>query len=196
MSKKLKIAILIVLLSALLGLAYFFARNPQRPLSFESHNPLKQGLSDKDFQELYAIHRDCFEEAKRKNLTLYFMKYEHMEKIFAAIKADQVISDSKRESEKSFANHINAFVAREGGEILGLYNCREEEQATHGSMMVFNVCVRKEKRGQGYGAQLMAHAVQQCARPGKAITLTVYKDDTKVVEFYKKLDFKIIANTK
>lgn len=165
-----------------------------RVLTFESHDPLSENTSEKDLKELFTMHQNCFAEAKRKNLTLYFMKFKGLDSILAARQADRVIAESNEDHEKGFGEMQNAFVMRDRGELIGYFNCREENEATHGSIMVFNVCVKKEKQGQGYGKELMKHSFKACMHPGKDLTLTVYKDDTKVVNFYKDLNFEIVNN--
>jgi len=163
-------------------------------LDFKNHDPLSQGLNKQDFNDIYAVYRDCFEETKRKNLVLYLMKHRGLNRKSAVAQANTLMSDWKDEAEKNFAHIRNAYLVRENGKLLGMYSCREEQPATHGAMMIFNVCVRKEKRGQGYGARIMAHAIENCPQAGEEITLTVYKEDTKVVDFYQDLDFEIIDN--
>lgn len=166
----------------------------ERTLTFENHNPMRADMNERDLRELFMMHKDCFADAKKENLRLYFMKYKSLDSVLAAQQADQVIANMKPEEEKSFGDMVNAFVMRDRGELIGFFNCREEDEVTHGSIMVFNVCVKKERRGRGYGKELMLHSFEKCIRPGKDLTLTVYRDDTKVVNFYKELGFEIVNN--
>ncbi len=189
-----KIAILFLILLASAGGAYFWTKAQRKSdLTFSNHNPLRSGMKDSDFKELMSIHQDCFDESRRQNLIRYFIKYQSLDKMLAERRANQAMQEAKEDAEERFAKTINAFVVREDNKLLGMFNCRYEDQVTAGSMMIFNVCVRKDKRGQGYGERIMAHAIEQCKKPAQDLTLMVYKDDTKVVNFYKNLNFKIIS---
>lgn len=193
--KKTHKIILVTFLTALaITAGVFLVTRSSRVLVFESHNPLRENLSNADLKKLFVMHEDCFAESRRENLRRYFMKYNGLDSTLAAKKADQVIESSSADQEKNFGDIVNAFVLRDKGELIGFFNCREDTEVTHGSIMVFNVCVRKDKRGQGYGEQLMRHSFETCIKPGKDFTLTVYKDHTKVVNFYKDLQFEIISN--
>lgn len=189
-----KIITSLLVLGVLAALVFWYLRSSTRVLVFESHDPLRQGLSEADFKELLQIHRDCFWDTKKEQLRLYFMKYDALDSPSATRKAQAILDKLSPDQEKDFGSLVNVYMMRDRGQIIGMFNCHEEDQVTNGSMMVFNVCVRKDKRGQGYGNELMLHALDKCARPGRDITLTVYKDDTKVVNFYKGLEFEIISD--
>ncbi len=191
--KRIQIGILLALVCIGILISQQFGEK-QRVLSFENHDPLHDNMSPTDLHELFTMHQDCFAEAKKVNLRLYLMKYKGLDSILAGRQADKVIASGQGDEEKNFGDMVNAFVMRDRGKLIGYFNCREENEATHGSIMVFNVCVRKDKRGQGYGKELMLHSFDKCTRPGKDLTLTVYKADTKVVDFYKDLGFEIVSS--
>ncbi len=194
MKKNIRVFLFFTASLGILGAALASYLKSQRVLSFESHDPLRKDLNDRDFKFLFQIHQDCFAKAKKDNLRRYFMKYESLDAGIASKKADYIIASSDKDREQNFGEMPNAFIMRDRGDLIGLFNCHEENEATHGSMMVFNVCVRKDKQGQGYGRELMKHAIEKCSHPSKELTLSVYKDDTKVVNFYKDLNFTIISN--
>ena len=166
-----------------------------RVISFEYHEPLSKDLSSSDFDTLFKFYEGCFEETKVQNLQRYLMKYKGLDAEHAKAFVHKTLSKTTLEDKKkSFGEMKNAFVMRDRGELIGLFECREETELTRGSIMVFNVCVREDRRGQGYGNELMYHSFKHCIKPGRDLTLTVYKDHEKVVNFYKDLGFKIISN--
>lgn len=195
MKKKLLIFIAFMFLGGVLWLFLPRIKTPlDRVLTFESHDPLGKDMSDADLKALFQMNEDCFKEMRRKNLTLFLQKYSGLDSVFAQKRADKLMENIAKDLPKDFASIDNAYVMRDRGQLIGYFSCKEENKLTHDSIMVFNVCVKKEKRGQGYGKELMLHSFKNCMKPGKDFTLLVSKDDTKVINFYKDLNFEIVSS--
>lgn len=177
-----------------LGLGGVYALWSKPKLEFAYYKTLAAELiSDADYRKLIEIHRDCFEETKRRNLLKYLTKYQ-AQSFNLDQKVNRMIEEGRLEQIETFHNTKNVYVTKLDSQIIGLFNCREEQEITDSSMMIFNVCLRTGMRGKGFGEQMMHHAHQNCRRDSRDITLTVYKDDEKVVNFYKKLNYSIVSN--
>lgn len=154
----------------------------------ENHASLSK-ISDSDLETIIDIHRDCFTETRIKNLSLYFSKYYDVPETVAKEEAKKLAQKDSSKERKFFRTLKNVGLMREKGTIIGMYNCEPEHLVTKGAMMVYNVCLRSDRRGQGLGKQLMHDAIDHCKKPGMKLALTVYQYDKKVINFYKRLEF-------
>ena len=109
-------------------------------------------------------------------------------------KANLEVESNRTQQKQLFRNTKNVYVFRDQNEIIGMLNCRPEDKITLNSIMIFNVCLKKDRQRQGFGKQLMQVAINKCSQDDKDLTLTVYKDDSYVIKFYKKLNFEIISD--
>ncbi|MBI2603434.1 MAG: GNAT family N-acetyltransferase [Deltaproteobacteria bacterium] len=184
----------LVLVITLCSLVAYYFRGPS--LQYDFYSSLDKEISDGDYHTVLAIHRDCFDESRKKNLVRYFQKYGGDDLATAQVRSESFQANYSKEQLKSFRNTVNVYVVREKQDIIGLFNCREETELTNHSMMVFNVCLKPSKRRKGLGPLMMKEAIEKCPQPGQDFTLLVYKDDTYVVDFYKKLNFEIISDLK
>ena len=107
-----------------------------------------------------------------------------------------MVNSEKEDLRESFQDTDNPSVLMWNNTPIGLYSCREDNDLTDSSIMIFNVCLTASKRGKGIGKLLMLDAVKHCKKPGQDLTLLVYKDDTDVIALYKKLGFKHIEPSK
>lgn len=187
---KSKIVIGILIIAAIADAIYFWPFSASVPtLHFESHADLTQ-LSTNEFNALLEIHRGCFEETRRKQLALFFARQSGKSPLLEKARADTAIANSRLTYRDDLRKTKNVFIAKdEDGGPIGLFNCREDNEITDHSVMVFNVCLKKDMRGKGLGNVLMHHAIEHCRQPGRDLSLTVYQDDAYVLDFYRKLNF-------
>ena len=169
------------------------------PLDFTSRPNLgKDMISESDFVRLVELHNECFDPDKRKHLKDYLLtvKYPHANQQISDLVGRRV-EDYVRQGHESKLEYMreteNVTWVSKNKEMLGLYNCRTDEDVTRGSVMIFNVCVAKKARGQGIGTALMNHAIANCKKPGQDLTLTVYTDNQPAIHLYKKLKFQIVS---
>lgn len=182
-------------ITALAALGYYvFLRGPE--LIYDVHRTLEEGISDPDYHTVLRIHRDCFDEQRRKNLIRFYQKYGGDDLYTAKAKSEGFLANYSKEQVSNFRKTQNIYIVSEKQEIIGLFNCREENEVTKGSIMIFNVCLKSSKRRKGLGARIMKTAIEKCSKTGKDLTLLVYKDDAYVVDFYKKLNFEIVSDLK
>jgi ribosomal protein S18 acetylase RimI-like enzyme len=149
-----------------------------------------------DLQKVIELHQGCFEEDRRKNLYNYYLqiKYPHSDEYFRSYlkeKVEQSLQQSRLGRKSSFRQMQNVTILKKGADIIGMYNCVPETTITHGSVMIYNVCLADKMRGKGIGKNMVQHAIDRCAEPGKELALTVYKDNYATVGLYKKLKFAI-----
>lgn len=194
----LAISMLVVLLFSLI-IYYFLFRSP---LEFFTYSDLNvKGIEEKDYTTVVKSHSECFDPDKRKYLNQYLreVKYPQTSSPFAQMlkeRVDKYIEKSQLEKLKSFRMTENITLVKKDESIIGLYNCRLDNEVTDGSIMIFNVCVIKKERGYGYGKQIMKHAIERCQENGKDLTLTVYRDNKSAIDMYKKLGFQIVPISK
>lgn len=192
--KKLNFKFLLLGIVFLGGLSAYYFYSQTRQLSFTRHHPLSEGLSEGDFDEVFQNHQDCFLKAKESNIKNYLMKYQGLDAIAAEKQMRKVLKGMMKDQKSFVGKSKNSYVMRDRGKIIGHFNCIDELEVTKGTVMIYNVCVKKDKRGQGYGNELMKHAFEVCPKEGKDLTLFVYKNDKKVVNWYKTLGFEIISD--
>lgn len=199
MGLKTKIGFLSILLAASLVAQYFLKKNL---ISFQVFaNLATENITEKDYLGLVHLHNRCFEEDKRKNLYLYFseVKYREAAKDLRGLikqQVEQFVEKHRMDKIKTFRDTENVAVMKRGEEVLGFYNCHDEDLITDGNTMIYNLCVAPKMRKQGYGGRLVQHAIQHCSKPNKGLTLTVYKDNQDAIRLYEKFDFKIIESNK
>jgi ribosomal protein S18 acetylase RimI-like enzyme len=198
-AKKMQILIGSLLLAAL---AFIVTRYGDQlgmgALRYETYEMLsEEKISSQDLQKVLELHQECFEGDRRKNLLNFYLqvKYPHSDEYMRSYLKEQVESSMQqaRLNRKAFFRQKqDVTLLRQGSEIIGLYSCAREEKASHGSMMIYDVCLTEKKRGKGIGKNMMVHAIEQCAKGGKDLALTVYKDNEATVALYKKLKFVIV----
>jgi len=97
---------------------------------------------------------------------------------------------------EQFARYPNyrLFVACEGDEVVATYALLVMHNLAHGgapSAIVENVVVTAQRRGQGIGRQLMAHAVAEAAAAGcYKLALSSNARRTAAHAFYESLGFR------
>ena len=188
---KLKSILISCVVIIVVGLGVSYTKLSDPPLPIEHHANLR-GLNSEDLARVIAIHDDCFAETNRKNLVLYLKTYRKWDDAKARTQVERILMRQAAKKNEFFKNLSNIALMRDNGTIIGMYSCTEEHQLTQGSMMINNVCLQRNRRGRGLGNRLMEDALTWCRRPGKAMTVTVYKYDTPVLNFYDRLHFKII----
>ena len=99
--------------------------------------------------------------------------------------------------ELPFNNHIGVF---EDGDMIGMCTIRPEKllQSKYKTteVLLSDVYINKEKRGQGRGSKLVNRAIElaQEKYPNCDVYLSII--DTKIRPFYEKLGFEFIGNGK
>ena len=160
--------------------------------SLEKHN-----ISNLDFHNTMQMHQQCFEADKKEYLTRYLtmlqdgynqLRRKEIKNQLISREVDKIIAKGKL---SLFRNIQNITLAKISGEIVGMFNCTEENEITFNSIMIHNVCVSKRFRGRGVGKAMLEYAINKCRSPGKDLTLTVYQEHNKTIKLYKKLGFKI-----
>jgi ribosomal protein S18 acetylase RimI-like enzyme len=84
-------------------------------------------------------------------------------------------------------------VARDGGDILGMVNLLFTISTAEGGPVALleDLIVRSTHRGQGFGPQLLQHAIQAAqARGLSRITVLTDRDNAKAIRLYGKHGFK------
>jgi len=181
------------------GAGLWYAGGFQPDLSITARKNLgKDMISEEDFNTLITLHSECFDPEKRTYLNRYLTEVKYpdaSEKIKAMIhkRVEDFILEGHQKKKDYMRDTQNVAWASLNGDMVGLYNCRTDEELTRGSMMIFNVCVTRKARGQGVGTALMKHAIESCQRPGRDLTLTVYEDNAPAISLYKKLGFKVVT---
>ena len=166
-------------------------------LRFEHHPTLtEEHISDRDYQALIKTHQDCFEDTRKKQLAKYYIEAKGLDENLVEGRVRKDIQRARMNAHQNFRFRKNFYTLHSGDELIGLYNCRDEDELTENSIMIYNVCLKSSMRRKGFGRKLMLHAIDKCRKPDQNLSLTVYKDDPYVVEFYKKLHFKIIEPQK
>ena len=89
-----------------------------------------------------------------------------------------VESELKSESSKAFV------YVDEEGQVQGFVDIK----ILYDEADLMHIAVSQELRGQGIGAKLLAHAIEEAE--GKAIALEVRQSNFKAINLYEKYDFK------
>ena len=178
---------------------FFWLRNPLTFVYYPNLNATE--LKEHDYFSAVDAHNECFDPDKRKYLNQYLkdVKYPQTSEAFTQMLKERVeryIEKGRIEKLKSFRSTENVTLIKKNEKVIGLYNCHLDNEVTDGSIMIFNVCVVQKERGQGFGKQIMKHAISHCSQSGKDLTLTVYRDNKKAIDLYRKLGFEIIPASK
>lgn len=182
-----------------MGIYFFWINNP---LTFITYSDLTiKDLEEKDYIGTLNAHNECFDPDKRKYLNQYLreIKYPQTSEPFVHMLKERVeryIEKGRIDKLKSFRNTENITLVKKNKTVVGLYNCHLDNEVTNGSIMIFNVCVVKKERGQGFGKKIMEHAIDRCSELDKDLTLTVYRENKQAIELYKKLGFQIVPVSK
>jgi GNAT superfamily N-acetyltransferase len=194
-----KLQALILAVTVVASLAWFFADQlGLGSLRFQTFPQLnEENISAADLGKLISLLQECFEEDRRKNLYNYYIEIQHpqSDEYFRKYLRDKVegsIHQARLTKKSSFRLKKDVTVLKKGAEFIGLYSCADERDITHGSRMIYDVCLTAKMRGKGLGKSLMIHAMDHCQQAGKDLTLTVYKDNTPAIALYKKLNFSIV----
>lgn len=152
-------------------------------------------LSDEDAKSLVQIHQECFESVRRDKLSKY-LKFKSppsspLEETIIKKRVESLISDGRVKSKDIFKEMQNLYITKYHGEIVGMFNCFDDDNFTNSGVMIYNVCLSKELRGRGIGKKMMQHAIAHCLKPNKVLALTVYKDHTQTIKLYESLGFAI-----
>ena len=178
-----------------LGIYFLWIKNP---LTFVTYPDLTvKDLKERDYLSTLNAHNECFDPDKRKYLNRYLreVKYPETSEPFAQMLKERVeryIEKGRIDKLKSFRSTENVTLVKKDEAVIGLYNCHLDNEATDGSVMIFNVCVLHKERGQGFGKKIMEHAIDRCSERGKDLTLTVYRENKQAIDLYKKLGFEIV----
>lgn len=188
------IAVLVVL-----AIYFFWVRNP---LIFVTYQDLgAKELEETDYIRAVNAHSECFDPDKRKYLNQYLreIKYPQTSEPFSQMLKERVeryIEKSRIEKLKTFRNTESVTLVKKNETVIGLYNCHIDNEVTNGSVMIFNVCVVQKERGQGFGKQIIKHAIERCSQNDKDLTLTVYRENRTAIDLYTNLGFQIVPVTK
>lgn len=194
MSKKATFILFAVGLVVLVG---YFRWNRTIKVDFQHFNSLDLGeISKEDYQKVLSLHRNCFEELRRHNVTAY-LKLNNTE--FAALpeseqkeRIDGYIWGLRLDQETEFHDTKNVYLAKDGKDIVGLFNCTESPQTIGHGIMVHNLCVKEDLRGKGVGTQLTQKAIEVCAKPTADLFLFIHDDQPELKTFYEKQNFRMV----
>ena len=160
-------------------------------------NLSEANISGPDFQKIVELHNECFDPDKRKYFYDYLVTIGYPDanaKIHHLLKdrVESFVQEGHAAKLSYMRGNKNVTWLSSDEGILGMYDCRIEEEITGGSVMIFNLCVGKKYRGMGYGARLVRDAIRRCYRSGMRLTLSVYEGNARAISMYESYGFKKI----
>ena len=172
----------------------------KKNLTFTTYSNLeKENISTHKYNQVVKIHQECFQDTRRRNLAKYIEKYGNygnygniLNPELIKKRVDAYVDKQNLEQKITFRSSQNVTLATHNNDVIGMFNCLEEDEITHNSIMIYNVCIAKQFRGRGLGKQLILNAISKCKRDNKDLTLLIYKDDEIAQNLYKNVGFNYI----
>ncbi len=189
---------LVLALTVVGALLWHFDKLGSANLRFQTYALFsEQNISAAELSKVIALHEECFENDRRKNLFNYYLEVQHPHsdesfRKYLRERVETIIQEGRLQKKSIFRRKENVTLLRKGSELIGLFSCAPEQRISHGSSMIYDVCLASKMRGKGLGQQLMEQAIRQCQEVGKDLTLMVYKDNTPAIALYKKLNFSLV----
>lgn len=148
----------------------------------------KANLPQTELTRLYNLKEICFLGPRKDRMVQFYQhKYPHANKAII----EQQVEQASLENSDSIGDLTNVYIARDQQNlIVGLFNCTEESELTHGGVMIYHVCVDPQMRGRGIGKNLIKHAITHCTKPGKPLALLIDTNNETAIHLYEKLGFK------
>ena len=141
-----------------------------RKFKFEGKELMIRSLKKGDKKILYEFFKSLSEKTK------YFFHPHPFDKETAIKLCEEENSDVVR------------FITVDGNKIVG-YTFLSNLKSEYPSL---GICIRDDFQGRGLGKILMEHLIEVAKSMGKkGLCLTVYKDNEKGFNLYKKIGFKI-----
>lgn len=139
------------------------------------------------------FYESVFKDNKRERMMLRALFPSDMQQLLIIEKSVHVAPWNEETFKICFQSGYLGWVIESDKKILGFIIVSMTIQECH----ILNVCVARDYQRQGYGQQLLNHALAHARQHGVGIAyLEVRRSNGRAITLYKKMNFKLIGERK